>query len=188
MWYQELGFLDLLLVIALIAGGISGFRAGVVVELSSIIAIGFSIFFYTKFYSVLTDLIKPWVDNQNMLPYLSAAALFFITSIASIIISRTIRFIIRMTPMGIIDRGFGALIGGLKWLFYASILIWMIGMANKKLNEKYIKKSISHKILHAMMPKIFNRITEAPQSKKRYKTKNKENIKTKRKVNPDLDI
>ncbi len=186
MWYQELGFLDLLLVFALIAGGIAGFRSGVVVELSSIIVIGFSIFFYTQFYSVLSNLFKPWVDNKHMLPYLSAAALFFITSIASIIISRTIRFIIRMTPMGIIDRGLGALIGALKWLFYASILIWMMGMANKNLNEKYIKKSISHKILYGMMPKIFNRITEVPKSKD--KNKIKSNIKSKRKINPDLDI
>ncbi|MCP3659631.1 MAG: CvpA family protein [Bacteroidetes bacterium] len=192
MWYSNLGYLDLVLVLALIAGGISGYRSGVVIELSSIIAIGFSIFFYTHFYSSLTKLIKPFVDNKQMLPYLSAASLFFLTSFASIIISKIIRFIIRMTPMGIIDRGMGALIGSLKWLFYASILVWMLGMANKKLNKRYIKNSVSNKILHAIMPKIFNKITEMPKPKSKFRNyknqKPAKQPKKERKVNPDLDI
>ena len=189
-YFQQLGILDLLLFIALVIGSAFGARSGIVAQLSSMIIITLSIFFYSQIYSVIQKYIDHWVENKQMLPYLVATIFIAGTSILSIFIGKIIRFFIRTTPMGILDRGIGAIVGGVKWLFFSSFIIWMVGNANSKIKEKYISKSISKNIMDKVMPKIFNRISNMPaRGKSLLRKQMPKTVQKKRnKVNPDLDF
>lgn len=188
MYYKAVGILDIVIIFAIIAGAILGFRSGIFVQLSSLIGIGFSIFFYTKFYTIISNYIKPWVDNERMLPYISTAILFIGSSIFSMIIGQILKMLIRKTPFGIFDRILGAIIGAAKWFFFTGLIVWMIGIANKKIRTKFIEKSYSQKILHAIMPNIFKKMTEFPGGEKLQKMNKKEFVTPKKKINPKLDF
>ncbi len=189
-YFQQLGILDLILFIALVIGAALGARSGIVAQLSFIIIFTLSIFFYSQIYSVIRDYIDHWVENKQMLPYLSTGIFLIGTSILSIFIGKIVRFFIRTTPMGILDRGIGAIVGGAQWLFFSSLFIWMVGNANSKIKKKYIDKSISKTIINSIMPKIFNRITSMPARGKSILRKQmpKTVQKKRNKVNPDLDF
>ncbi len=159
MWYQQFGVLDILFLFVILIGAIGGFRSGMIVALFSIAGIAFSIFFYAAFSQIARGFLKPWVENMKMLPYLTAALMFGVMTIVSMLTGKIVQRLVTMTPLGIVDKLLGGIIGASKWFFFAGAISWMIGKANNTIKEQYLDKAASYRFVDPMMSSLMNKIT-----------------------------
>jgi membrane protein required for colicin V production len=148
-----LSFLDLIILIPLVLGAIGGFRKGFILEIITLLALilavigGFHFLHWGM--SVLTD-------NFNLsgkfLPFLAFMLIF--AGIIAIVnaIGQALKKIIHMAFLGGVDRIAGAILGGVKFVFLFSILIWAFQVFGLELPQHLQDDSFLYFYVVALAP------------------------------------
>ena len=121
-----MSFIDLIILIPLALGAISGFKKGFILEVITLLALilavigGFHFLHWGM--SVLTDNFQL---SGRFLPFLAFLLIF--AGIIAIVnaIGQALKKIIHMAFLGGVDRAAGAILGALKLVFLFSIAIWV---------------------------------------------------------------
>ncbi|MEL6152700.1 MAG: CvpA family protein, partial [Bacteroidota bacterium] len=109
--------LDLLTLILLLLGGVSGFRRGLIVEAFSIGALLIA----ACISAALLDTLLAWCnvpgqqDWENWLPYIAFGGVFVVLVVLITLLGRCMKRLVKPTLLGSLDRLLGCLIGMLKW-------------------------------------------------------------------------
>jgi len=121
-----MNILDLLLLIPIISGAISGFRKGFIIGVISLLALIMGVLggFYFLNWGV-TILINEFGLSGRMLPVFAFIIIFIGIIIIVNFIGKVLKKIIHMILLGGVDRLAGALVGAFMWTFLVSSLIWV---------------------------------------------------------------
>lgn len=124
-----LGFLALFL--------INGFRKGFIISLATLVALVLGIYLAVHFSNYIQDiLVDKFHPSRTWLPYLSFSLTFLIVALLVILVAKLLEKVIDLVGLGIFNKIAGALLGLLKGLVFASIILFVVYAADKK--QKWI--------------------------------------------------
>jgi membrane protein required for colicin V production len=108
-------------------GAVKGFFKGFIIEAASIVALIAGILGALLFASTIGDLLSTYFDFDTIPPTGIIFALIFIVIIISInLLAKLLTNVIKMAALGLINRIFGSLFGGLKFAIVLSALLLLL--------------------------------------------------------------
>jgi membrane protein required for colicin V production len=108
-------------------GAVKGFFKGFIIEAASIVALIAGILGALLFASTIGDLLSTYFDFDTIPPTGIIFALIFIVIIISInLLAKLLTKFIKMAALGLINRIFGTLFGGLKFAIMLSALLLLL--------------------------------------------------------------
>ena len=122
-----MNYLDIIMGSLILFGAVKGFFKGFVIEAASIIALIAGILGALLFASTIGDLLSTYFDFDTIPPTGIIFALIFIVIIISInLLAKLLTKVIKMAALGLINRIFGTLFGGLKFTIMLSALLLLL--------------------------------------------------------------
>ena len=119
-----MNYFDLILVLPIIYGVYKGFRRGLVLEFTSLLALVLGIYGASIFSKMTFEYLSNWLDIESS--YLSVAS-YAITFISIVIIvslgGKLLTLLLKMVALGFLNRIMGSLFGGLKSVLLISIFL-----------------------------------------------------------------
>jgi membrane protein required for colicin V production len=123
----RMNLLDVILLILLLAGAVSGFTKGLFVELASVVSLVLGIWAGID----LSPVVQGWLSkllswSPGNLKLLAFILIFLVVTIIVHLVANVFEKTIRAFALGILSRFAGALFGALKAAFFLSILLLLI--------------------------------------------------------------
>ncbi|MCB0496390.1 MAG: CvpA family protein [Cyclobacteriaceae bacterium] len=120
-----MNFLDILLLIPILGGAVSGFRKGFIIGVISLLALILGIIggFYFLNWGV-SLLIHEFGLSGRFLPLLAFLLIFVGIILIVNFIGTILKKVVHMILLGGLDKIAGALVGAFMWAFLVSALIW----------------------------------------------------------------
>jgi membrane protein required for colicin V production len=146
---------DIILIVLLVAGAISGYKTGLILELISIIAFILAILGGFKLLHVGMEYVSKVYDGfGTLLPFVAFLVLFVLIIILVNTVGKILKKIIDWTPLGFFDNIFGAVLGVLKWALAISIVIWVVSALHIDFAEEQLSKSRILPITNRMLTSV----------------------------------
>ena len=122
-----MNYLDIIMGGLILYGAVKGFFKGFIIEFASIVALIAGILGALLFASSVGDLLSTYFNFDTMPPTGVIFALIFIVIIISInLLAKLLTKVIKMAALGLINRIFGSLFGGLKFAIVLSALLLLL--------------------------------------------------------------
>ena len=122
-----MNYLDIIMGSLILFGAVKGFFKGFIIEAASIVALIVGILGALLFASTIGDLLSTYFDFDTIPPTGIIFALIFIVIIISInLLAKLLTKVIKMAALGLINRIFGSLFGGLKFAIVLSALLLLL--------------------------------------------------------------
>jgi len=122
-----MNYLDIIMGSLILFGAVKGFFKGFVIEAASIVALIAGILGALLFASTIGDLLSTYFNFKTIPPTGIIFALIFIVIIISInLLAKLLTKFIKMAALGLINRIFGTLFGGLKFAIMLSALLLLL--------------------------------------------------------------
>ena len=123
-----MNLIDLILLAFLAVFIIGGYRKGIIVGLSNIAALLLGIYAAVHFSKFLNEMLVQRFDpSPNTAPILSFIFTFLLVVIAVILVARLTGRFADIIGLGFLNRLFGALLGIVKGVILASLILFFIG-------------------------------------------------------------
>ena len=118
---------DIVLIVLVLLGAWSGYKAGFLMELISLIAIILGVLGGFKLMGLgMIFLQENFNADKSVLPYLSFAVIFVIIVVLVRLLGNMVKHSIDKSFLGTIDQVMGGALGAFKTLFLLSIVIWIM--------------------------------------------------------------
>jgi membrane protein required for colicin V production len=154
-FHKKLNTADIILIVLLVAGAISGYKTGLILELISIIAFILAILGGFKLLHVGMEYVSKVYDGfGTLLPFVAFLVLFVLIIILVNTVGKILKKIIDWTPLGFFDNIFGAVLGVLKWALAISIVIWVVSALHIDFAEEQLSKSRILPITNRMLTSV----------------------------------
>lgn len=122
-----MNYLDIIMGSLILFGAVKGFFKGFIIEAASIIALIAGILGALLFASTVGDLLSTYFKFDTIPPNGIIFALIFIVIIISInLLAKLLTKVIKMAALGLINRIFGTLFGGLKFTIVLSAMLLLL--------------------------------------------------------------
>ena len=122
-----MNYLDIIMGGLILYGAVKGFFKGFIIEFASIVALIAGILGALLFASSVGDLLSTYFNFDTIPPTGVIFALIFIVIIISInLLAKLLTKVIKMAALGLINRIFGSLFGGLKFVIVLSALLLLL--------------------------------------------------------------
>ena len=152
--------LDIILIVILGIGAVTGFRRGFIMEIVSILAFILAIIGAFKLLQVgMTFMQENFQLSGKLLPYLTFIIIFVAIVILVNLIGKAIKKMLDMTLLGSFDNLAGALIGILKWTFGLSVLFWIFNYFQFNPIERYSENSFIYPQVVSFAPVVVDYIS-----------------------------
>ncbi|WP_185882127.1 CvpA family protein [Blattabacterium cuenoti] len=126
---------DIIILIIVLYGAYKGYRKGL---LSQLFVFMICFFFLSKgmdvFHFVSEGLLKKYSNKEPFFTGVTLISSFFFIIFIAFLTKKIIELILTITWTKPFDKGFGGLLGLIKYFFYLSIWIFFLKEANKKIN------------------------------------------------------
>ena len=118
--------LDIILLIPLVFGAISGFKKGLLLEIIGILAFVLAIIGGFKLMEYGMTLLDEYLEDfDNLLPFISFLVIFLAILLLINLLGKVIKKMVDMTLLGGVDKFAGAIVGIAKWAIGLSIVLWL---------------------------------------------------------------
>jgi len=155
-----LSTLDIILIVILGFGAISGFRKGFVMEVVSILAFILAIIGAFKLLQVGMDFIQENFQlTGKLLPYLTFILIFIAIVILVNLVGKSVKKMLDMTLLGSFDSLAGAIVGLFKWTFGISVLIWIFNYFQINPIDTYGEDSVVYPLVVSFAPTVVEYIS-----------------------------
>ena len=159
-----MNWLDIVIIVGLIIGVIHGFLTGIIKQIIFLVSLVVAILLSGAVANVLSHWIQPHIQEGN--GFFSSgiqAAIFYILAFIIIlsifsILAKFIDKIINHTPVGFINKAFGALFGMFIWALSLSILLNFITVFDTQSNlisQEVKENSFYYDKVNMIFPMIF---------------------------------
>lgn len=152
----NMGLIDIILIVIVGIGAISGFAKGFIHQLVSIIGLIVGFFVAGALYQVAAEKMSVYVNEASMtvLQVIAFISIWIIVPLLFAIIASMLTRAVEWLSLGVLNRFLGLLLGGVKWVLILGLLInvldyidyddSLIHRAEKEQSKLYypIKKSI----------------------------------------------
>ncbi len=134
-----MNIIDILIGIPLLWAVYNGFKKGLIVEVSSLLALILGIYGAIHFSDFTADFIRDKFnyDSQYM-GYIAFAITFLLIVIAVNLLGKLLSSLADAIALGVLNKILGVLFGLLKWALILSIIIFFVDYVDKKM--KFIPK------------------------------------------------
>ncbi len=127
-----MNWLDLLILIPLIAGLFSGFKNGFIGEIASLAALVFGIWGAIKFSDWTANLLTTWGIESQYMHIISFVITFIIIVVVIQIIAKMLSQLVRSLALGWIDRLAGIVVGLVKAALITSVILFVIDIVDER--------------------------------------------------------
>ncbi len=139
----SVNFLDFILLVFVALFIVSGYRKGIIIGLATIAALILGIYAAVHFSIFLNDILAERFDpSPNTLPILSFIVTFFLVVIGVILVARLTEKFADVIGLGFLNRLGGAILGLIKGVILASIVIFLLTFLDPK--SGFIKAKDKH--------------------------------------------
>lgn len=146
---------DIALILLILIGAFSGYRAGFLMELFSFAAIILGILGGFKLMGEAMIFLTDEFDiNKTILPYAAFALVFIVILIGVRLLGKLIRMSIDKTFLGQVDQAAGAGLGLLKAAFLLSVCLWIMNALDFELPEKWTENSWLMPRIESFAPQV----------------------------------
>ena len=156
---------DVVALIVVTYGLISGFKKGFIIEVSGMIALGVGITGAFKFSGILGNYLVIYIDWEPKIIQIVSFILLFIGIVYIIsLFAKMLTKALKVILLGGINRLLGALFGTLKWMLILCALTLVFKEVNQiltLLEDSVLKTSFSYTILKEMGEFLFNWIKQS---------------------------
>ncbi|BDD08594.1 hypothetical protein FUAX_10260 [Fulvitalea axinellae] len=144
--------IDIILILTVLFGVYRGYSRGIITELVSLLGLFLAIVGAFVLLEKGTDILsKYWEASTEVVPYVAFVIIFVAIILATNLTSKALKTLLDKTFLGSVDKGIGAVVGGLKWVFGVSVLLWILN--NAGLEEKsWAKDSLVYPQVSALAP------------------------------------
>jgi len=155
-----MNFFDVLILGFLALFVINGFRKGFIISLASLVALILGIYLAIHFSNYLQTILENnFHPSKTWLPILSFTLTFLIVAILVLIVAKVMEKIIDVVGMGFINKLAGAVLGLVKGVIFASIILFILYSIDKK--QKWItaedrKGSFAMDTIEKVFPRIIS--------------------------------
>ncbi len=134
--------IDILITILLILGGFLGYKRGFLMELFFLCAVVLGVFIGFRLMGAGVEYLhKEFKADTTILPYLSFLIIFILVVILVIFFGRRIKSLVDTTFLGKVDALAGAILGAVKYMFCASVMIWLVSSFHYSFPTQWTKDS-----------------------------------------------
>lgn len=137
-----MNILDIILFGLLIIGAVRGFRKGIILEITGLLALLLAIFgafqlidwgisFITRFGEV----------NAGLITVVAFIGIFLAIFFTVYLVGWIAKATVHITPFGIIDSILGMIVGIFKWAFLISLVFWIFTLFDINLNHEQFRDS-----------------------------------------------
>jgi membrane protein required for colicin V production len=166
-----LNALDLVIVLLLIWGAVSGFSKGLLLEIFGIIAFVVGIIVGLKMLQWSIDWLAGHVDiHESIVPYVAFFILFVLVVVGINLMGRVVSKALHLTFLGIIDSMLGAVLGVVKWALAISVLFWVASTMELARPGGLLTQSWFYDQLAPLAPAFFELIGQALPVARRFFT------------------
>lgn len=131
-----MNIIDIILLVPLIIGAVTGFRKGFIMEVVSLLALILAIIGAFHFlHWGMQILTENFQISGKFLPFLAFILIFVGIVIIVNTLGKMLKKIVDMVLLGGVDKIAGGLLGALKYVFLFSVLIWIFQVFGFELPE-----------------------------------------------------
>lgn len=138
-------------------GGYQGYKRGLLREITGLIALVLGVISGILFIEEGKIFISKLFNTYSpVLSFFSFIVIFVCVVILVNLLGRTIKATIDLTPMGYLDSLGGAALGLMKWVFYVSAVLWILGILEIEIDA--VNKSIWYARIQEFAPTVVHKI------------------------------
>lgn len=147
--------IDIAIAIFLAVGGFLGYKRGFLMELFFLCAIILGVFAGFRLMGAGVGYLHDEFDSDTTLfPYLSFLIIFILVVIVVTFLGRQIKNSVDRTFLGKVDAIAGAVLGVMKYLFCASVCIWLMSSFHYSLPVDWTKGSWLYPVTAGFAPSV----------------------------------
>ena len=150
MYFGNMNYFDLAILILISIGVLRGLKKGLIIEVLSLISLFFGIVGSINYSESLSEVIINYTKWNETVIKLFCFILLFIAIVWSImLIAKFITKILKIAYLGLLNRVFGGLFGGVKWIIILSGIIIIYNSLNQVITipNKFLENSFSYNLL-----------------------------------------
>ncbi len=146
---------DIVLIIFLIVGAISGYKKGFLSELFTLLGIILGVLAGFKLMgTAMLFLDERYNINENVLPYVAFALVFIIVVVGVTLLGRFFKSSLDKTVLGSVDQFAGSILGMLKTAFMLSVVLWLLGSLTIFIPEHLTEDSWLYPVVARFAPTV----------------------------------
>ncbi len=120
-------YLDLIIAIPIIWGMIRGFKRGLIIELCTLMALVLGIFGAAEFGDMASSYIQDSFNTDPRVSLVLAFTILFIGIVVAVFFfGKVLSKVIKMVALGLVNKIFGMIFGGAKFLLIVSALLYVV--------------------------------------------------------------
>lgn len=144
---------DFLLLAPIVYGAFKGYRRGLLLEVISLAAWFIGVVFGLQFLTAAIPVMRGIVgDAYGLLPIITFLVVFLLIIGAVRLAGTLAKKVLNLTPFGTLDNLLGGLLGGLKWCFGVSLLLYGLHLTGISLTDAAIKESVVYPVIVKATP------------------------------------
>ena len=150
MYFGKMNYFDLVILILISIGIFRGLLNGLIIEVSSLISLYFGIVGSINYSEFLSEVIINYTKWNETTINIFCFILLFITIVWSImLIAKFITKVLKIAYLGLLNKVFGAIFGGAKWIVILSGLVIIYNSLNEVITvpNKFLEDSFSYNLL-----------------------------------------
>ena len=157
-----MNFLDIIILVILVLMAIGGFQKGLIISLTSLIALVLGIYVAMYFSDFMTEFLQVTFSIYSRYLSLVAFALTFMLVVVLVnVVGKIVEKFVDILMLGIFDKIAGAAFGVLKGVFILSVIIMILNYFH--LTDKWIKKEAREKskmflTVESVVPFLYQRL------------------------------
>lgn len=150
--------LDLIILIPLLYFLYKGFQKGLIIEIGTLLALIVAIIGAMELTYTIVNFTAEWYDDSSIAPYISFVIAFLIVFFLIQLLARAIEKVLKVTQLNLFNRVAGAIFGGAKVIFIASLLLWLADQSELIEMESKLRNSISYRYIKNIAPFIIDQV------------------------------
>lgn len=148
-----MSIIDIIILVPLVIGAIGGFKKGFIMEIISLLALILAVIGGFHFLHWGIALLQEHFDlSGKFLPFLSFIIIFAAIVIVVNLVGKAVKKIVHMAFLGGIDKIAGAILGGLKWIFFLSLVVWAFQVFGVEVPDHLVEKSMLYSFVVGVAP------------------------------------
>ena len=161
-----MNYIDVILAIALIWFAYKGFTKGLIIEVTSLIALILGIYISYHFSGYASGLLTKYFNLEGKyLPLISFTVTFIVVVIAVYFVGKILEKVVNLVMLGFVNKLLGAVFGILKIALILSTLFLIINSIQIDIIPKEArKKSILYKPVEGLAPSLLPKLKELKDS------------------------
>ena len=166
-----MNLLDYILLIPLFFGLYRGFTRGLILELTSLLALSLGIYGALHFSSFIFEFLNHFIEiRKGYLQLASYGLTFLIIVILISLTGKILTMLIKLVALGLINRMMGAIFGFIKVLLIISVFILLFDRFNKQfgmVNDEILSSSLIYKPILIQAVQIYPNVLEEFEKQKK---------------------